>query len=63
MDAWGWEHLHRWLRCAARRPAITAAEQNEVFCVPSFRILPRLEQPAFGSAQSRVSSNSTLPRR
>ncbi len=46
------------LRCAVRRAAITAAERNEVFCVASFRIVPRLQKPAFGVAALSVSSKS-----
>ena len=35
------------LRCALRRATITAAARNEVFCVASFRIVARLQKPAF----------------
>lgn len=43
------------LRCALRMAAITAAERNEVLRVTSFRMVPRLQKPAFGVARSRVS--------
>lgn len=36
--------------CAVRRVAITAAERNEVYCVASFRTVPRRQKPAFGVA-------------
>ena len=59
------------MRSATRRPfratqvrgseaAITAAERREVFGAASFRIVPRLQKPAFGvGARTRVSSNAT----
>jgi hypothetical protein len=43
------------LRSAVRRVAITAAERREVFGAASFRIVPRLQKPAFGvGAHSRL---------
>jgi hypothetical protein len=39
---------------------MTAAERNEVFCVASFRIVPRRQKPAFGvGALSRLVQSAT----
>lgn len=46
--------------CVAERAAITAAERNEVFCVESFRRVPRLQKPAFRVRPFGVGPSSRL---
>jgi hypothetical protein len=50
------------LRSAVRRVAITAAGRREVLGATSFRIVPRLQKPAFGvSAHSRLVHSTSRP--
>ena len=49
------------LRSAVRRPAITAAGRRKVFGAASFRIVPRLQKPAFGVGAHPRLVHSTSP--